>query len=261
MVWKIRKWEVVHQVRFALKKQVFAGRSKQATLNQLLKVDLREEASRQIARFFYTSAIPFNCVKNLEWENMCELIAKKGPGFKPPTFHEVCEKFLNPKGTVFLSSKDVSDVSKTVEKVFEMLDEILEQVGQENVVQVIADNAGNYKAAGEMLMAKRKRHFTKGKDLIRPAVTRFATAYLTLSCLFDNKAPLMTMFSSQQWKSSRFTSLEIGKKAIGRLPCIKTAPTSEPEASISISKGKLKFGIAGTGTDVMAAYQKPFVPH
>ena len=37
--------------------------STQTTLNQLLKKDIREEACRQIVRFFYTSAIPFNCVK------------------------------------------------------------------------------------------------------------------------------------------------------------------------------------------------------
>jgi hypothetical protein len=37
--------------------------STQTTINQLLKKDLKKEACRQIARFFYTSAIPFNCVK------------------------------------------------------------------------------------------------------------------------------------------------------------------------------------------------------
>ena len=45
-------------------KRVTSGsESTQITLNQLLKKDLREEACRQIARFFYTSAIPFNYVK------------------------------------------------------------------------------------------------------------------------------------------------------------------------------------------------------
>ncbi|WOL20712.1 hypothetical protein Cni_G29518 [Canna indica] len=44
------------------------------------------------------------------------------------------------------------------------------------------------------------KNFTKGKDLIRPGVTRFATAYLTLNCLNDNKAALMSMFSSKDWK-------------------------------------------------------------
>ncbi|XP_031372533.1 uncharacterized protein LOC116187749 [Punica granatum] len=57
------------------------------------------------------------------------------------------------------------------------------------------------------------KHFTKGKDLIRPAVTRFATAYLTLGCLFDNRNALRTMFASKQWKGSRFAKLEDGKYA------------------------------------------------
>jgi hypothetical protein len=49
-------------------KRVASGsESTQTTLNQLLKKDIREEACRQIAMFFYTSAIPFNCVKNPEF--------------------------------------------------------------------------------------------------------------------------------------------------------------------------------------------------
>ena len=56
------------------------------------------------------------------------------------------------------------------------------------------------------------KNFTKGKYLIRPAVTRFATAYLTLSCLLDNKAGLMSMFSSDDWKPSRFAPTSDGKK-------------------------------------------------
>jgi len=152
------------------------------------------------------------------------------------------------KGQFFLSSVDTSNISKTADKVFEMLDVIVKRIGKENVVQVVTDNAANYKAAGQLLMEKRKglfwtpcaahcidliledfekklevhrvtiangrritpyiysrtilismlRHFTKGKDLIRPAATRFATAYLTLGCLSNCKIQLMTMFTSIQ---------------------------------------------------------------
>ncbi|KAG6790447.1 hypothetical protein POTOM_006601 [Populus tomentosa] len=56
------------------------------------------------------------------------------------------------------------------------------------------------------------RHFIKGKDLIRPAATRFATAYLTLGCLSDCKIQLMTMFTSIQWRSCRFSKTEEGKR-------------------------------------------------
>ena len=43
----------------------------QSTINQIFKRDQREEACRLIARFFYKSAIPFNCVKNSEFVKMC----------------------------------------------------------------------------------------------------------------------------------------------------------------------------------------------
>jgi hypothetical protein len=68
--------------------------STQTSLNQLLKKDIREEACRQIARFFYTSAIPFNCVKNPEFLKALELVAKHGSGFKPPSYHNIIEKYF-----------------------------------------------------------------------------------------------------------------------------------------------------------------------
>jgi len=63
----------------------------------------------------------------------------------------------SPKGTAFLYSLDTSDISKTVDKVFKMLDDVVEFVGEENVVQVVTDNAANFKAAGDLLMQKRER--------------------------------------------------------------------------------------------------------
>ena len=60
------------------------------------------------------------------------------------------------KGQFILSSVDTSNISKIADKVFEMLDAIMERIGEENVVQVVSDNAANYKAAGQLLMGKRK---------------------------------------------------------------------------------------------------------
>jgi hypothetical protein len=39
-------------------------------------------------------------------------------------------------------------MSMTADKVFEMLDVIVERIGEENVVQIVTDNAANYKIAG-----------------------------------------------------------------------------------------------------------------
>jgi hypothetical protein len=41
------------------------------------------------------------------------------------------------KGQFFLSSVDTSNMSKTADKVFEMLDVIVERIGKENIVQVV----------------------------------------------------------------------------------------------------------------------------
>ena len=65
----------------------------------------------------------------------------------------ICNFLVNsPKGTIFLYSIDTSDISKTAEKVCQVLDEVVDRVGEENVVQLVTDNAANYKLAGEMLM-------------------------------------------------------------------------------------------------------------
>uniref|UniRef100_A0A2N9G2F6 BED-type domain-containing protein n=1 Tax=Fagus sylvatica TaxID=28930 RepID=A0A2N9G2F6_FAGSY len=179
----------------------FVRKKSQTTMNQMFKKKEREEICMQIAKFFYTSAIPFNCVNNPEFGKMIDMVSRFGSGFKPPSFHEIREKYLkkhvtltldmleeykqewgkmgcsimsdgwtdkkrrslcnflvnSPKGTVFMFSLDTSDISKTADKVFEMLDNVIEMVGEENVVQIVTDNASNYKKAGKMLMEKRKK--------------------------------------------------------------------------------------------------------
>ena len=62
-----------------------------------------------------------------------------------------------------------------------------------------------------MLISIMKK-FTNGRDLIRPGMTRFATAYLTLACLHELKASLMSMFSSEEWKTSKFGTSQEGRK-------------------------------------------------
>jgi len=60
---------------------------------------------------------------------------------------------------MFLKSIDASIISKTTNKIFEMMDDIVEDVGKENIVQVVTRNAANYKAASRMLMGKKGQGF------------------------------------------------------------------------------------------------------
>jgi len=59
-----------------------------------------------------------------------------------------------------------------------------------------------------MLISMLKK-YTNGRDLVRLGMTRFATAYLNLSCLREMKAFLMRLFSSEEWKK---ISLELHKR-------------------------------------------------
>ncbi|KAE8695810.1 Detected protein of unknown function [Hibiscus syriacus] len=59
------------------------------------------------------------------------------------------------QGSIFVKSLDVSDVSKDVDLLFHVLDKMVEEVGEENVVQVVTNNASAYVKAGKLLEAKR----------------------------------------------------------------------------------------------------------
>ncbi|KAL0909152.1 hypothetical protein M5K25_019995 [Dendrobium thyrsiflorum] len=62
----------------------------------------------------------------------------------------------NPYETVFLRSIEASDEIKNVDFIFNLLDGVVEEIGKQLVVQVVTDNASAYKAAGHLLMEKRK---------------------------------------------------------------------------------------------------------
>ncbi|KAJ9159951.1 hypothetical protein P3X46_025400 [Hevea brasiliensis] len=59
-----------------------------------------------------------------------------------------------PKGTLYLKSVDISGHEDDANYLFELLVSIVLEVGVENVIQVITDNAASYVYAGRLLMAK-----------------------------------------------------------------------------------------------------------
>ncbi|CAL2278771.1 unnamed protein product [Prunus armeniaca] len=168
----------------------------------------------------------------------------------------------SPACTCFLKSIDASDSIKNGTLLFTYLDDVVKEVGEEHVIQVITDNASNYKNAEVKLMEKRKklwwtpcaahcidlmlediskmkviedtirlakqvvkfiyghtwvlalmRSFTKNKEIIRPAITRFATSYLTLQSIYKQKQPLQAMLSSREWHNGPFVQHNEGIRA------------------------------------------------
>jgi hypothetical protein len=151
-------------------------------------------------------------------------------------------------GTTFLSSKEMSVVSHTSEVIFELVDKTIEEIGEDELVQVVTDNASNNMGAKKLLLAKRQhifwtscgshtinlmlqgigslprfkkvveqakaftifvyghtrtldcmRHFTDGREIIRPGVTRFASAFLTLTSILEKKDQLRKMIVDSKW--------------------------------------------------------------
>ncbi|KAL7608742.1 hypothetical protein Lser_V15G11849 [Lactuca serriola] len=62
-----------------------------------------------------------------------------------------------PSGTVFVKSIDTSSFAKDANKLLEMLNSIVEEIGEENVVQVVTDSASAYVLASSKLEQERPR--------------------------------------------------------------------------------------------------------
>ncbi|RVW82368.1 hypothetical protein CK203_045113 [Vitis vinifera] len=95
-----------------------------------------------ITKWMYEAAIPFNAITYPSFQPMIEATGQYGVGMKRPTLHEV---------TIFMQSIDASSMIKTREKMFELLNKWIEQVGEKNVIQVMTDNYSSYVMAGPLV--------------------------------------------------------------------------------------------------------------
>ncbi|GAV78532.1 zf-BED domain-containing protein/DUF659 domain-containing protein/Dimer_Tnp_hAT domain-containing protein [Cephalotus follicularis] len=85
------------------------------------------------------------------------------------------------RGVYFVSSVDATDVLDDALKLFKLLDKVVEEFGEENVVQVITKNVPNYKAAGKMLEEKRKRLFWT--PCATDSIDQMLEDFLKLKCI------------------------------------------------------------------------------
>jgi hypothetical protein len=164
-----------------------------------------------------------------------------------------------PQGALFLKAINTMDQVKTAEYIFRILDEAIQEVGVENVVHVVTDNASNCVGAGKMLMEKHKTIYwtpcaahcldlllhdlakfpwinetirrartavnfvinhrltlsiyrrNATRELLRPCETRFATFYITLKRVVEEKTSLRSIFCNDEWERSHLSKEEKGK--------------------------------------------------
>ncbi|CAD6265827.1 unnamed protein product [Miscanthus lutarioriparius] len=134
---------------------------KQQQLNKELWKERTHEVHKYIARWAYTHAIPFNACDNDEFKQICEAIGQFGPGLVPPCQDSLQERLLEEEyeRTKSLLSKEMSHVSHTSEVIFDLVDKAIEEIGPDNVVQVVTDNASNNIGAKRLLEEKRPHIF------------------------------------------------------------------------------------------------------
>ncbi|KAL0329281.1 UNVERIFIED_CONTAM: hypothetical protein Sradi_4914800 [Sesamum radiatum] len=134
------------------------------------------------------------------------------------------------KGIKFIGSVDASSSSHTGEKLFELLDKFVQQIGENNVIQVITDASANVladlmfenffkiqnlkKTYEQAVMINGYIYnssplldtlwdFIAKRYMVRSAKTRFATAFLTLKQFHAKKTNLKKMLTSEKWTISK----------------------------------------------------------
>ncbi|CAN1787713.1 hypothetical protein LINPERHAP1_LOCUS17765 [Linum perenne] len=151
----------------------------QTTMSTLLKKDLRRDAAKSIARWFYLTGTSFNAAREPEYYIMFELAARHGPGFKPPSYHEIRETLLKEE------LEEVESKLCIFRNEWTKVEDLEKKLPIHKTTIAKGRKITNYIYGRAMLISMLK-DFTKGGELIRPALTRFAPAYLTLGCLNEH---------------------------------------------------------------------------
>ncbi|KAJ9553011.1 hypothetical protein OSB04_017056 [Centaurea solstitialis] len=168
-------------------------------ISSVVRKEMMIRAKEYICRWAYECAIPFHAFGKDSFKRAAKAIGQYGPRLPPPTRYEMGDTYLKKEvektkstlkkyqdewkssgctimtdawsdrkrrsimnlcvnsrlGTVFLSSKEFSDVAHTSEYV----DKCIDEVGHENVVQIVTDNASNNMGAAKLLKLKRPKIF------------------------------------------------------------------------------------------------------
>ncbi|MQL75754.1 hypothetical protein Taro_008119 [Colocasia esculenta] len=178
-------------------------------------------------------------------------------------------------GTVFWKSVDASGKVKNADYLFQLMDGMVEEIGEKRIVQVVTDNAAAFKLAGQKLMEKREhlywvpcsahcidlmledicedlmvenvvnsarfvttfiynhnnildimRTHTHGRELLRPAPTRFASQYIALDSINGQRSNLIRMVTSKEWENymSRHAPTRVREKGKKVTDIIQSKP-------------------------------------
>ncbi|OAY64417.1 hypothetical protein ACMD2_12940 [Ananas comosus] len=125
----------------------------------------------------------------------------------------------SPGCALFINSFECSRERKTAMYLKDILSSIIEDIGPNNVVQLITNNGRNFLAASDMLVGKYPRmyktrcvaHATQ-KELKHPCATRFASNFFVLQSLVHVENELRLFVASAEWRVSNLNKSRQVKK-------------------------------------------------
>ncbi|KAL4567756.1 hypothetical protein LXL04_023349 [Taraxacum kok-saghyz] len=193
------------------------------TCNFCGTVSLKAQQQMQQARFQLHEPDEFDDVDEEEVE-ICG--SRKNPPPKKPRQKGPMDMYYTPNPHETVKARNRKGGKQ------QTINEIVEAVGEENVVQVVTNNASAYVKAGRLLEAKRQHlywtpcaahcldlmleeigkkipKFTNKRNLHRPAVTRFATSFITLAQIHKQRNNLKKMVISEEWEKAKWSSKDL----------------------------------------------------
>ncbi|KAI4335080.1 hypothetical protein L6164_013761 [Bauhinia variegata] len=105
-----------------------------------------------------------------------------------------------PHGVYFVSSVDATNIVEDAPNLFKLLDKVVEEIGEEYVVQVITENTPSYKAAGKMLEEKRRNLFWT--PCATYCIEQMLEDFMKIKCVgecIENGQKITRLIYNQMW--------------------------------------------------------------
>ncbi|KAG8478628.1 hypothetical protein CXB51_028500 [Gossypium anomalum] len=161
---------------------------------------------KAMSKLILHEALPARITESPFLQLVRQVSAKVGKLVRGLSAYEVTRVYLEeeykeiqecPRGTIFKKSIDASSVtSRTVEYYFNITDKMVDEIGEEFIVQFVTNNEVTIKTIDYM------KSYTQGRELLQPGTTRFVTNFIALESIVRSKQALKEMVTSSEWRRS-----------------------------------------------------------
>eukprot|EP00253_Pinus_taeda_P010127 PITA_10127 len=204
------------------------------TLNQFWKPVEKQEVDDAVAEYFYACAIPFNVARSPYFKNVIKKAIDFGKGYVPPGSEALRTTLLKrAKDRVTGKLADIKESWKLTgctilsdgKLIMEKYNQIYWTPCAAHCLDLMLHDLAKFPWVNETIRrAKTISNFiinhrltwsiyrkNASKELLRPCDTRFATFYITLKRVVEEKASLRAVFCNTEWERSTLSKETKGK--------------------------------------------------